>query len=197
MGNPFSTRRTRPGALAFRFPPGQSAGQLVESLARNQWRGQVLGPHGSGKSTLLAALVPQIRAARKETLLVELHDGQRRLPDGWSRHAAPDAPLVVLVDGYEQLARWNRYRLNRLCRRRAWGLVVTAHEPVGLPDLFCTEVHAELACQLVAELLDGRPAPVTLDELRRRLEHHRGNFREVLFELYDLCELRRQTAPKP
>jgi energy-coupling factor transporter ATP-binding protein EcfA2 len=69
------------GAVGFRFPPGQSAEQLVEQLRANQWRGQVLGPHGSGKSTLLAALLPAMERAGQRPLVVELHDGQRG-PDG-------------------------------------------------------------------------------------------------------------------
>ncbi len=56
QSNPFSTRFVRPGALAYRFPPGESAATLVERLAASGWRGQIVGPHGSGKSTLVAAL---------------------------------------------------------------------------------------------------------------------------------------------
>jgi energy-coupling factor transporter ATP-binding protein EcfA2 len=190
MVNPFSTRHTRPGAVGFRFPPGQSAEQLVEQLRANQWRGQVLGPHGSGKSTLLAALLPLIEQAGKRPLLVELHEGQRRLPDGWNQPAVPDDATLVIVDGYEQLARWNRYRLNQLCRRRNRGLLITAHTSVGLPDLFTTAIDFDLAWQLVTDLLGPRTPLVTPDRLRARLEHHRGNLREVLFDLYDLYEQR-------
>ncbi|MBN2216711.1 MAG: hypothetical protein JW719_05005 [Pirellulales bacterium] len=78
--NPFSTRCVRPGAIPFFFPPDVDASILVRRLADNQWRGQIVGPHGSGKSTLLAALFPAIEASSKHVVLVELHDGQRRLP---------------------------------------------------------------------------------------------------------------------
>ena len=54
--NPFATCWTRPGAIAFHFPPGESAEQLVARLAADNWRGEIVGPHGSGKSTLLETL---------------------------------------------------------------------------------------------------------------------------------------------
>ena len=54
--NPFATCWTRPGAMAFQFPPGESAERLVAKLAAVGWWGEIVGPHGSGKSTLLETL---------------------------------------------------------------------------------------------------------------------------------------------
>jgi hypothetical protein len=188
VGNPFSTRHTRPGAIAYRFPPEQSAERVVERLRAGGWRGQILGPHGSGKSTLLAAVLPALQRAGQRPLVVELHDGQRRLPADFRRMIEAAAAGVVVVDGYEQLAPWNRYRLRRLCRRRKLGLLVTTHRSAGLPDLFCTEVAPEVAWDLVEHLLAGFPPLVTPEQLRERLARHRGNLREVFFDLYDLYE---------
>ncbi len=187
-GNPFSTRHTRPGAIAYRFPPGESPERLVERLRAGDWRGQIVGPHGSGKSTLLAAVLPALQSAGQRPLLVELHDGQRRLPADFRQSIEAAAAGVVVVDGYEQLAPWNRYRLRRLCRRRKLGLLVTTHRPVGLPDLFRTDVAPELAWDLVEHVLAGLPPLLTPEQLRQRLSRHRGNLREVFFDLYDLYE---------
>jgi hypothetical protein len=191
MGNPFSTRHTRPGAIPFRFADGESPDAMVEKLRGNGWLGQILGPHGSGKSTLVAALLPALEAAGKSPLLIELHDGQRRLPVRL-RSLAQRPETIVIVDGYEQLARWNRYRLKAFCRRRALGLLVTSHDSVGLPDLYRTTTSPELAERLVHTLLDGRSFPLSSEDLGTRLAAHGGDLRELLFELYDLYEARRE-----
>src|SRR5687768_16842271 len=102
MSNPFSTRFTRPGAIPFILPPGQSLESLVERLQQQGWWGQIIGPHGSGKSTLLASLVPVLEASGRSVVTVSLHQGQHRLPplDRSSVHGA----AVLMIDGYEQLS---------------------------------------------------------------------------------------------
>jgi hypothetical protein len=208
--NPFSTRYTRPGAIPFRFPPGSGADQLVAQLRSQGWRGAIVGPHGSGKSSLVAALVPAIRRAGKEVLLVELHDGQRRLPvvqekgtgvvscqgdpaaKGNDQETTPvPFSCVVIVDGYEQLSWWNRLGLRRVCRHRGQGLVVTSHARTALPLLFRTATSLDLAQGIVASLLAGRPELITPEQLARRFESRHGDLRELLFDLYDLYEERR------
>src|SRR3989304_6033095 len=78
--NPFATCWTRPGAMAYRFPDGETAEQLVSQLAAANWRGEIVGPHGSGKSTLLESLKPHLVAAGRSVSAITLRDGQRRLP---------------------------------------------------------------------------------------------------------------------
>lgn len=191
--NPFSTRHIKPGAIAYRFPPGESAQSLVERLRANDWWGQITGAHGSGKSTLLAALAPLIEASGKKLVLFELHDGQRKLPVALKSLADLAEHGVVAVDGYEQLARWNRYRLKDFCRSNKLGLVVTSHKPVGLPDLFHTQTTLDLAQALVEQLLDGEEPLLTTDDLNQRFATHGGDLRELLFDLYDVYE-QRQTG---
>ncbi len=67
--NPFSTCRTRPGAIPYVFPPGQSAAALIERMRESGWRGQIVGPHGSGKSALLATLAPAIEASGRPAVM--------------------------------------------------------------------------------------------------------------------------------
>jgi hypothetical protein len=120
--------------------------------------------------------------------LVELHDRQRQLPAEVYRGDAIRPEKVLVVDGYEQLSFWNRLWTRRCCRRRRCGLIVTAHAPVGLPDLFRTSPSFPLVEEVVGRLLQGRPIPWSAKELSDRLEHHQGNVRELLFDLYDLYE---------
>ena len=56
-----------------------------------------------------------------------------------------------LIDGYEQLSRWNRFCLQRRCKRWGHGLLVTAHSDVGLPELYRTGVTVETAVRVARE----------------------------------------------
>jgi len=190
--NPFSTRYVRPGAAPYLFPAGLSAEKLVDRLRRSGWRGQIIGPHGSGKSALLAALVPAIEAAGRQVCLIELHDGQRRLPAGFPPPDNAPQPTVVIVDGYEQLSRWSRFRLRRTCDRLGLGLLATAHRPIRLPDLFRTQPEPALAQRIVGQLLEQDRSLVTPEDVAERFSAHEGDLREMLFDLYDVYERRRR-----
>jgi hypothetical protein len=190
--NPFCTRRVRPGAIPFCFAADESAAALVERLRGSAWWGEIVGPHGSGKSALLATLIPLLAQAGRRPLLVELHDGQRRLPRGFWHTAELAAADLVIVDGYEQLGRLNRFLLKRFCRRRGLGLLATAHASVGLPGLFRTSVSRPLAAAIVEQLQRGHPPLATSADVAEQLARHHDDLRETLFALYDLYETRRQ-----
>jgi hypothetical protein len=192
--NPFSTSRVRPGAIPFLFPPGESAEALVDRLRQAGWWGEIIGPHGSGKSTLLAALVAALERAGRPVVLVALHDGQRRLPLDLPGDERLHPPAVLVVDGYEQLGRWQRLLLKRFCRRQEIGLLITAHKSMGLPPLYQTAGTLELAQAIVRQLLDGSPSPFTPAEVSQAHCRRGGDLREMLFDLYDLYEQRRPSA---
>ena len=96
--------------------------------------------------------------------------------------------MVFLLDGYEQLNCWNRFRLKWFCRRSGSGLVATAHQSVGLPDLFRPTIDLDLAWRIVQQLQQGCQRPVTREDLAERFLAHQGNLRETLFDLYDLYQ---------
>jgi hypothetical protein len=192
--NPFSTRCVRPGALPFLFRNGESAQALVLRLREQNWWGEIIGPHGSGKSTLVAALVAELHAAGRETRVHAFHDGVVRFT-GLSPRAPGLHPAVVLIiDGYEQLSLWQKYRVRRLCRRAGCGLVTTAHHPAGLPELYRTSMAPDVASAVFAELTRDQPALVTASELQKSLAVRKGNLRDALFDLYDLHEHRRRAS---
>jgi hypothetical protein len=194
--NPFCTRRIRPGALPFIFPSGQDAELLIDRLRRNEWCGEITGPHGAGKSSLLAVLVPALERVGRRVVLFQLHDGQRRLPPFAVREPRPSSsqPTSIVADGYEQLSRWNRWRFKRLCRKREWGLVVTAHATVGLPELYRLIPTPNVAKQIVDRLLAGQTSPFTAEEVSNCFTRSGGNLREMLFDLYDKYEQQHPTA---
>jgi hypothetical protein len=187
--NPFSTRRTRPGALAYIFRPGDSPEKLVRLLEQNCWRGEIIGPHGTGKSTLLCALLPVINSAGRRTILITLHDGERSLAAYQDALASADAHTLLVIDGYEQLSRFSRWRVRRFCNRRGCGLLITAHRSVGLPTLANTTVDFDTALAVIRALA-GEPV-ADRATIERSWHAHCGNVRDVLFDLYDLHELRR------
>lgn len=188
IGNPFVTRRVRPGAIPFFFPPPLDAAALLDRWQAAGRRGAIVGPHGSGKSTLLAALRAELTHRGCRTFVLELHDGQRRLPIAQLAAVAPGD--VVLVDGYEQLGLLGRWRLARLCRQRKLGLLTTTHRPTRLPTLYCTSIDLPTARRVVDHLLGSHRELISDADLRRSLERQRGDLREVLFELYDLYAAR-------
>jgi energy-coupling factor transporter ATP-binding protein EcfA2 len=208
--NPFCTRRIKPGALPYFFPRNDAdpfmescsvedfsstENSRMESILRRLhdvggW-GEIIGPHGAGKSTLLAGLIALLEAKGRQVQRIDLHDGQRRLPVDLRKLSATNGPFLIVVDGYEQLSRWSRFQLKRHCRRCNWGLIVTTHRPTGLPLLFDATASLEQAYRVVEELLKDCEASILRKDVAESYARHKGNLREMLFELYDLFEQRR------
>jgi hypothetical protein len=172
--NPFAASRVRPGALPYFFPQGLSAAALVERLRQSAWRGQIIGPHGSGKSTLLCALVPHLEAAGLKVRMHTLRQRERRLPREAWRDDCWTSDALLVIDGFEQLARLERWRIAWRCRRTGCGLLATAHRDVGLRTLCRTETSPELTRRLVAELtaLRGAVNEQEIDRCYRAAQGH-------------------------
>ena len=176
--------------MAYRFADGEDAKVLIDRWQSHAWRGQIIGPHGAGKSTLLASLVESLRQQGWQPLLVALRDGQRTLGVDLARLAGATNAVVVIVDGYEQLGWWSRFRLQRFCGRRNWGLLVTAHTDVGLPTI--CEVRGDLKTvrHLVRDLLPAGDQSIGDADVAAEFARQGGNVREILFGLYDLYQRR-------
>lgn len=206
--NPFSTRHTRPGALEYLFPEGESAEGLVARLQRQNWWGAILGPHGAGKSTLLHTLLPALEAAGRKAAWFTLHPQEHSLPLGRETVGQWDRSTQVIVDGYEQLGWWPRWRLKSLCRRIGCGLLVTAHGAVDIPTLYHVQPSLQIAEQVVARLLAEASGDLAAEDANQphgtavihaadvaaAFERQQGNVRETLFELHDVY--RRRTAAR-
>jgi hypothetical protein len=190
--NPFATRWSRPGAIPFDFGENGTVADLVHRLRANNWVGAIVGPHGSGKSTLLSTIVPAVVAAGRRVVFIGLHNGQKRLPLSWRDINWLEAASILVIDGYEQLGRLRRWRLELQCRRRGHGLLVTSHAETGLPVLFRTAPDLATVKRLIEYRLPthgGRIRPADIEHAWRR---HTGNVREVFFELYNVFEARRR-----
>ncbi len=174
--------------MRYKLSLGRNLSGLIARFEAVGRTGQIVGPHGSGKSTLLADLIQLWEETGERVVVVELHDGQRRLPICLTTLQREESPTLIAVDGYEQLRPTAQRSLRRFCRRCQVGLVVTSHASMGIPDLArCTPCLA-LAEQLVRDLLAGEEGRITDDDVRRSFHRHDGDVREVLFEMYDLYE---------
>ncbi len=176
------------------FAHGWSADRLIDSLEANAWRGAIIGPHGSGKSSLLASLLPELEKRGIRPHLISLHDGQRWLPrTGRSQsdetresRRGPTQPRVLwVIDGYEQLNRFSRWLVALRCRRRGWGLLVTAHHTVSLPTIFAASPSLAILQAIVDRLLPSGVTTLTPVEAAEAYSRAGGNLREALFCLYD------------
>jgi hypothetical protein len=181
--NPFATCWTRPGAIPFHFPKGESTETLVNRLAAHNWWGEIVGPHGCGKSTLLEALKPALRDAGGQVKAITLRDGQRWLPPGFLRFG--HQRLLFVIDGYEQLNWISRVWLKRRCWRAGAGLLVTSHASTGLPTLVTLAPDLSLVQQLVATLCERVPTRVTPADVAASHAGRGSNVRDVFFDLYD------------
>ena len=169
--------------LSFQFSNQCDWNELITSLARQKFRGAIIGPHGSGKTTLLLELAEQLRKIEKETYFIQLSDRKRSFSsEEWKRLKCND---VVLLDGAEQLSCLPWRNLLRAIPRSS-GLVVTSHKPLNLPTVYRCEssfqLFRELACRLDRRLEDQ--AALLLEVYQR----HSGNIRQAFFELYDCCD---------
>jgi hypothetical protein len=191
--NPFATCWTRPGSIAFRFGEGENAEHLIARLGAQNWNGAIVGPHGSGKSTLLEALKPALVAAGRDVRSISLHDGQRRLPRDILRGWKADKTLLI-VDGYEQLSWWERWRLARRCRCEQAGLLITAHTRTRVPTLIQLAPDCRLVTQLAAALCAGVSTSITQDDVSASHARYGSNVREIFFDLYDRHERHRRRA---
>ncbi|MGW8256414.1 MAG: hypothetical protein ACWGMZ_02900 [Thermoguttaceae bacterium] len=191
LENPFCSRRIRPGALPYCFLPGDDVEKIIDLLRKNNWRGAIVGPHGSGKSTLLAAILPALEKIGCRAVLFQLHDGQRNMPPDWRgccKLSPSTAPVIIAVDGYEQLGFWSRIRVKWTVQRRRLGLLVTSHVWAGLPVIYHPPVSLEMTGKIVEQLLEDGQISVPQRILAELFAKHQGNVREVLFDLYDFVE---------
>ncbi len=195
--NPFSTSAIRPGAIPFRFAGTTTLQSLVADLARHDWRGEIRGPHGSGKSTLLHALFPELAAAGRHVSHHVVQPGNRSGLDLERERTTWSAATQVVVEGYELLSRRVQKQLDQACRQQQAGLLITCHQPQGLPTLWTTTVSLDFAQSLVRELLPPDCDWISDEDVRRGFEEHGQNLRELLFGMYDLYEQRRPRTATP
>jgi hypothetical protein len=196
--NPFCVERV----LRFRYRfSGRGWDDLLARLAALRFRGAIVGAEGSGKTTLLEDLAGRLAPEGFGVRFVTLSAGQRTLTDA-QRHLllegiGPDD--FLFLDGADALSRlaWLRVRRGS---RRARGLVVNAHREGLLATLHRTSTSPRLLADMIHSLT-GRGADSFGGPAEDLFRRHRGNLRDALRELYDVCAARPNlastTVPSP
>ena len=197
--NPFRSERLRPGVVPFLFGDGQSMDDVLEQLQRSHWRGEIVGPHGTGKSTLVQELLPLIASDGHPVVFGSFSGGRQQwneLPAaaGASDRAEKKPQRVIVIDGFEQLSAFARWKCKWLTYWLGWGLVVTTHRSVGLPVLVRTNVSSQLAQEIARRIAGDDFGGLNQSDVESALAEHQGNMRDALFWLYDQIEARRGNA---
>ncbi len=178
LSNPYSTKFTRPGAIAYHCAPGKSMAYYADCFLSSGRRGQVVGPHGTGKSTFVIAFQKELLSRGLDVCLVTLHSFDK---SGLNNLLTLKPGSILILDGFEQLPFWRRFRILQSTLWHKIGLLTTSHVSFGLPTLLETSVDLETAKNLVRTLTGSEPS----QNLESLLEKHNGNLREVFFDLYD------------
>ncbi len=207
--NPFCTRLVRPGAIDYWFSENRtedsqsSIMRIVASLQQYR-RGLIVGAHGTGKTTLLHALRPILQDSFAEVQYVQLSAPCSRRLRGRYTHMRSAAQQLfarqsqlgqgglLVVDGAEQLWRFDLWRLLRNARNASQAVLATGHQPVrGMRILHQTRLTRQLVHALTESLLLDVPpwlANVVLEELGRRECGRLTNVRDLWFDLYDVAQ---------
>ena len=201
--NPFSTRFIQPGAISYKCFDGTVTELVERFLKLPSKRGSIIGPHGSGKSTLVASLESRIAA---------ILPGSKTYPFRFSTDSSASRSLksvgewapfsIAILDGYEQLRFWSRFRIHCIARARSISILATAHRPIrGFETIWETSVNETSSKWVVEQLLEQAGEPNSVKDLlqsdawsRSRVKHDQ-NLRESLFDMYDWWQ-NRQTTDK-
>jgi len=211
--NPFSTERIAPSNVAYRFShtAGATNPQKIDahlegllSKLRETQRGVIVGPHGTGKSTLLHTFLPKLQRTFPTVAFHHVNsDPTLGFRGRWKERFAASKRIrneignlrpegLLIVDGWEQLARFSRWHIARAADGRKMTLLVTAHHRLpGWTAIHETQPTPKLIRSLANDLLDDSPFELKKqidDDLKKRALTPATNVRELWFELYDFVE---------
>jgi hypothetical protein len=180
--NPFASHRV----LKVRYRlQGVSWDEVLERLARLNYRAAIVGPRGGGKTTLLEDLEPRLKAMGFATKPLRLDAEHPRFERAFEREffAGLGSRDMLLLDGAEQMPRLAWWRFRRRTRSGG-GVIITSHRAGLLPTLLECRTTPELLEGIVRELLGGSDL-MPAGEIQNLFDRHRGNLRDALRELYD------------
>lgn len=185
--NPFATRFTQPGTIPFIFREDESLGEIQRHFRKNQFVGQIVGPHGSGKTTLTHDLVTGLedQFSRIRRLTIR-SSSQLKIEDSHCPSLSSNRQLLI-IDGLERFSRLHRWLLLENVRRRRIGLLITTHRQMfGIPVLFKTRPSLDTLNQLIRQLAPG--LAIEQGIVKSSLANSGGSIRESLMTLYNWVE---------
>ncbi len=108
------------------------------------------------------------------------------------------ADRVLVLDGYEQLSIFARFRLLAAHQRHRFGILITSHRATWFPTICNLTMTPELATEIIQKILaqsEVNFAPPNSTIVATMLVRHRGNMRELLMDLYDQFEAEQSERP--
>ena len=109
----------------------------ADCFLSNGRRGQVIGPHGTGKSTFVSAFQKELLSRGLDVHLVTLHSFDKSKLNSL---LTLQPGSILILDGFEQLPFWRRFKILQLTRWHKIGLLTTSHVSFDLPTLLETSV---------------------------------------------------------
>jgi hypothetical protein len=181
--NPFASWRIE--QVRYRLD-GLDWEELLGRFDRLKRRAALVGDHGTGKTTLLEEFAARFRQQGFRVLSFRLtRDEPTFREDLWNAPLAGFGTRdVVLLDGAEQLNRWEWKKFQRFTRLTG-GLLITTHRAGRLPTLYECRTTPQLLASLVTELVRVPEWPVSQSPAELYWQH-RGNLREAFRDLYDV-----------
>ena len=175
--------------------PGRTCHDCSSSgCASRRWWGQIVGTARLGKVDAAGRAAARAGSGRPQR---HAHRAARRTaaPAGRCRKRAAlrSRAMQLVIDGYEQLSRWQRLRIKRRCRLAGCGLLVTAHLSVGLAGALSHASRIWRRHVRVVQALLGERSQELISRPRSRRWFHAASRQpaQMLFALYDLYERRR------
>ncbi len=166
------------------YCPELSLISLVDRLQQLNQRAMLVGPHGSGKSTLLRCIATQL-SGRYNICNVLLRTDHPNLNSSQRQNLRQLSNKdFLLVDGFEQLSSWAKFRLMKWSTR-AGGVLLTSHVDGPLPSLHSHRNSLSTTTAMVEKVLTESLSPC----LRSRISHlhrqHGDDMRSVFQSLYN------------
>ena len=193
--NPFSTKFVRPGAIEFLANQPEFLRSVLDSFRKNNFRGQILGPHGCGKTTLTFALEKELSDEFDSFRRVTIRNSREiQSNEGYPRSDEIDRAIqkqLLIIDGFERLPWLHQRLLIKSCGSRQIALMITTHRWIrGVPLLCELKPDLETLIQLVKRLSpEFRVEPSILKSIFQR---NHGDIRESLMSMYDWFEHRQR-----
>ena len=191
--NPFSVSRTAAGTFPYLVTIAEA--ELIRArFADYVFRGVIRGPHGAGKTTLALWLADSFRNTFGHVSLITFrkNSATERVTLERTRRAKHTACELWIVDGLENLNRFQRMGFLKCLRHRGSGILATVHGTAdfGLPFLTAIEPEFDVFSRLVASLQDDFPGCLAEEDVADAWNTANGNFRKAFSVLYDLYEQR-------
>lgn len=189
--NPFAARFLDPARANWIEPVPSQLESWTTQLLEGPRIQTIVGPHGCGKSTLLHTLCS--RLAERRATVNQIWIAADRTP--WNRHLRrllrqSDGESFAAVDGLDAWPLRQRRALKSFATRRNLRVVATLHTRDELPLLADLQPDFLTLTRIVERLTSRIPPSCHPDckLLQHLFSYHRGNLRDVLFDLYDWWE---------